>query len=133
MGLKLEFFSVIIPVENLRRVLAPEEVEEMLARPLMNCWHDGELYRDGAMNPLDVDDMVRDWESRGLEPFTRTEDGQKAWKDLCVVDYRDGPTFPCAWLEFDAGHHLVWREGRPPGPSVGPPDREIYEGEKLTW
>lgn len=59
-------------------------------------------------------------ESEGLE-LREMVNGVRTWKDICVVDYYQGPTLPCPWLAVDMVGHVAWLAGTTPGPVVGPP------------
>ncbi len=86
-----------------------------------NIYCDEYLYRDGAMGPPDIEQIVKFWEDQGLVLHEEI-DGKKHWKDLCVVDMMDGPTLPCDWIEFDRvwddkdGYFsYVYLKGKPKG------------------
>ena len=53
------------------------------------------------MNAFDMQCLIEKWEQFGLKGIIET-DGQKKWKDFCVVqNLLGGPTLPCDWIEFD--------------------------------
>ena len=82
-------------------------------------WHDEHLFRDGAMNPRDIQILVEEWIDLGFEAFVDV-DGQKHWKDCCVVEHMfGGPTLPCDWIEIDP-KGFAWQKGVAPGEVVGP-------------
>lgn len=65
-----------------------------LCAPLLGgrLWHDDHLFREGAMNPADIGDLIRMWERFGLVACQET-DGGKSFRDLCVVEHMfGGPT-----------------------------------------
>lgn len=124
MAVLLEFISVIVPVWVISAKCGPRRWEEHFSKLDFCVWNDGTLFRDGAMNPHDIGEMVREWEREGLTPKGGTPE-QPFWQDLCVVDYLSGPTLPCPWLAYDPVEHCVWLAGRPRGPLVGPRDRDI--------
>ena len=80
-------------------------------------WHDEFLYRTGAMNPVDVELLVKKFTEYGLEPV-KTVKGKRQWNDLCVIDTYTGPTLPCDWVEYEPPH--AWLKGHPKGEVVGP-------------
>ena len=83
-------------------------------------WYDDHLFRDGAMNPQDIAALVATWEDIGLEPFTEV-DGNKAWKDFCVVEGMfGGPTLPCDWIEISQDGYSAHLKGAVPGEIAGP-------------
>ena len=124
MALKLEFCNVIVPIRTIREKLGQDACARRLALFPDTTWHDDHLFRDGCMNGYDLDDMLDDWRSKGLE-LTAILDGVKHWKDLCVVNSRSGPTGPCSWIEYDPQKNIVWMKGHPPGLSIGPAGRKV--------
>ena len=65
------------------------------------CWHDGLLFRDGAMNPLDFALLMARWESMGLRRSRRRK-GVRVAGDFCVyASFSDSPEYPCEWLDID--------------------------------
>ena len=129
MAIKLEFINIIIPVAKIKEKTDFDIEAEML--PDID-WHDAHLYRTGAMNPLDVDDIVEDWAVRGLTPFI-VEDGLKKWNDLCVIDTVKGLNWPCEWIEVDLSKRCAWLKGtdKDSGVIIGPEGRDPYEGVVL--
>jgi hypothetical protein len=126
MAIQLEFCNVIVPVRIIREKLGDEVFEKEFSMLTDVCWNDGLLFRDGCMNEYALEDMLDEWQSKGFELLTMI-DGRKHWKDLCVVNSRYGPSYPCEWIEYDREKNIVWLKGHDPGPAVGPP------GRKLAW
>jgi hypothetical protein len=124
MAIKLEFISVIVPMNKIREKLGEDACESQFAMVTDITWQDGHLFRDGCMNPLDLEDMLDEWEGRGFELLT-VIDGQKHWKDVCVVYSGRGPSYPCAWIEYDPNENIVWLKGQDPGDAVGPAGRKV--------
>lgn len=83
------------------------------------AWHDEHLYREGCMNDYDLADMLADWEGRGFQLY-ETIDGQKQWRDVCVVNSGFGPSYPCQWLAYDKERNIAWLKGHDCGPIAGP-------------
>ena len=78
-------------------------------------WFDDHLLRDGAMNPRDIDSLVDEWKELGFEP-TEERDGQRVWKDCCVVQSLfGGPTLACDWLEMGEDGCTAYLKGTEPG------------------
>jgi len=71
-------------------------------------WHDDYLYRNGAMNPIDMQSLVERWEQRGfvgLQDF----DGKKIWTDFCVYEGFWPMEYECPWLvqvDWDHVRHI---------------------------
>lgn len=103
MSIQIECINVIIPIPLLWKCPAIGNVQQFLAEQAYSgsrCWHDTYLYRDGAMNPMDIESIVSSWGKAGLR-LKRRRGGVEEWCDLCVVDTFSGPTLPCRWIEYD--------------------------------
>jgi hypothetical protein len=124
MAIKLEFCNVIVPLKVIREKLGDDACESQFSMVTDTTWHDGHLFRDGCMNPLDLEDMLDEWESEGFELLT-VIDGQKHWKDVCVVHSGHGPSYPCEWIEYDPDKNIVWLKGHERGDAVGPAGRKV--------
>lgn len=109
MAIQLECINVIIPLSVLSKCSAIENLDQFLketAYPGSGCWHDEQLYREGAMNPMDAALIVEKWKTMGLR-ITKGRGVNKNWNELCVVDTFSGPTLPCSWLKYDSERQLV--------------------------
>lgn len=98
MAVKIDFFSVIVPVraieERFRGGMAG--FGKVFGEPA----NDGRLLRMGAMNQIDLPEIIHAIE-RGRLKGTCHMDGRGHWLDFCVVDRFQGPTLPCSWLKVD--------------------------------
>ena len=57
-------------------------------------------------------------DSQGLIGITE-KDGQKQWKDFCVVEGMfGGLTLKCDWIEYDSAENCVYMKGKPKGEIV---------------
>lgn len=123
MAVKVKFLSVVVPIENINKSSIEGGLSGLLKQfgnsRGKSFWLDEHLYVEFAMNPIDIQSLVEKWESLGLSSRTE-EGGQRMWRDLCVVDFYQGPTLPCRWLTFDPNANTVWRSGTAPGAIVGP-------------
>ena len=103
MAVYCEFINFIIPIKNIDSVY-PGGFEKFKSDNLKmfkgRYWHDEFLFRDGAMNSVDISELKKHWEKMGLIGI-EDPNGEKKWKDFCVVDSVMGPTLPCEWLRFD--------------------------------
>jgi len=130
-AVQLEFINVIVPIKNIEKCEKIGGWKGFLERNqgLMGetDWCDDHLFRTGAMNPLDLQDIVEDWKGYGLQPLCE-ENGVKLWNDLCVIDSANGLTLPCDWIELDLERRCAWIKGSPEGPIVGRASGETYEG-----
>lgn len=102
MPIQIRYISVVIPIKNIIRLKGQDwwdnylkSREDMLGIIL---WQDKYLFRDGAMDENDIDNIVHFWEKQGLKP-KKIVNGKEYWNDLCVVDSFEGPTLPCEWLK----------------------------------
>jgi hypothetical protein len=122
-AIRLEFISVVIPIENIERCKSIGGFQRFLESQTyfigLTSWYDDYLYREGAMNSIDARNLVRSWETRGLRGLAGDNESRE-WMDLCLVDYVIGPTRPCSWLEHDQENHCVYMAGKPKGDIVGP-------------
>jgi ribonuclease J len=95
----LEFYSLIIPVEVVRRYYPgglkkyKQDNEYTFRSENYNEWFDDNLIREGSMDS-DFDDMINFWESLGV----KTNKDDNTWKHPCIVAFTD-PAF-CKRLVF---------------------------------
>lgn len=102
MAVLLTFYSIIIPIENLNKVLTKDAIEEIVLKKQINgsVLFDDNLFVQGSMSPNDNKEIIKFWESKGLIAIEK-RGKQKYWKDLCIVCYPDTrPTLPCDWIEI---------------------------------
>jgi hypothetical protein len=100
MPVALEFLNFIIPVEKIESHYPGgfSAYKTHYANLIGGrVWFDNYLVRDGAMNPMDMELLVGEWESYGLKGATE-ENGVMVWKDFCVTDTFGIPTLRCNWL-----------------------------------
>jgi hypothetical protein len=101
MAVLLTFYSLIIPVESLKRVLTEDVTKEIILKKQIPglVLFDENLFVQGSMSPNDNKEIIKFWESKGLIAVEK-RGKQKYWKDLCIVCYPDTePTLPCDWIE----------------------------------
>ncbi len=128
MAIQLEFISLIVPIEKIEQHYSGgfdsfkrKHIDSFGGR----FWHDDYLFRDGAMNSMDIQMMIDDWQKLGLKP-TQYNDGQQYWEDLCIVSSFSGLTLPCLWLEQDLIDNSVYLKAKPKGRVIGADEmREI--------
>ena len=131
MAINTEFIDLIVPIETIRRKY-PGGWEQCLQdhAPLLGgrVWHDDYLLRDGAMNPMDMQRLVEEWEAMG---FTATAEvnGQKQWVDFCVHDMMMGVTLPCEWIIEPARRTLAHIDDPEPDVIKHMPERDLEEDE----
>lgn len=122
MAIATEFIDFIVPIKIIEKkypggwAQCLEDHADALGR---RVWHDNHLFRDGAMNPRDIEYLVNYWTDLGFTP-TEEKNGQKVWKDVCVFEgFFSGPTLPCDWIDFDRKLHAVFLKGTPVGELAG--------------
>ena len=109
MAILLKFYSVIIPLKNLEKILNEEELEKIIttAKKGGRFHFDGEIYCEQTMNPADNEMIIKFWEEKGLTP-KEIINGKEHWKDLCIIEFpNEEPTLPCQWIKiFQQGNDL---------------------------
>jgi ADP-ribosylglycohydrolase len=66
----------------------------------------------GAMNILDLEDIIKEWEALGFKGTQRVK-GRKTWKDFCVYgSFTDNQ--PCDWLELHPEKFCAYLKGTDP-------------------
>lgn len=116
MAVRIQFTTLLIRIDRLTAV-APDGVAAITAR-WSPSWRDEHLLAVAFMD-MGARDLAAELEGMGLV-LRDTSSGQRVWQDIAVVDYYDGPTLPCAWLECDLARHVAWLAGTVPGPVAGP-------------
>lgn len=119
MSIQLEFIDFIVP-----RAL----IEEKYPGGWLQClkdhadliggrvWYDDDLFRDGAMNPMDIEHLVKEWQKMGFNTHDEDTEGNPIkWIDICVSSMLTGPTLECDWLAFDRTVCGYYLEGTDPG------------------
>ena len=123
MAVRIKFLSVVVPIERINASSIPGSFQGILASHPQIAgkafWHDDHLFVEFAMNPMDTQALVQQWESQGLVARVETN-GARQWKDVCLVDYYKGPTLPCDWLEFDPSTKVAWKKDEAIGDITGP-------------
>lgn len=122
MAIKLEFIDFIVPIAVIRQKY-PGGWDACLKdhAPLIGgrVWYDEHLFRDGAMNPRDIESLLEEWTELGFTPFEE-RDGKQHWKDVCVAECCfGGATLPCSWLESDTEQCIAYLTGHPAGQIIG--------------
>jgi hypothetical protein len=118
MSIYLEFINLIIPIRTIEEKYdggwkqCLEDHKNLIGKKV---WYDEHLFKDGAMSPQDMGDIVKEWKGRGFMSTVEIE-GQKHWVDMCVVEGMvGGATLPCDWLEYDEDSGGVFLKGHKPG------------------
>ena len=84
-----------------------------------SSWYDEHLYREGAMSPSDIAEIVEFWQEKGLTTH-RVESGEAVgWIDICVTEFF-GPTLPCSWYADVPDTYAAYLKGTEPGRVITP-------------
>ena len=77
-------------------------------------WFDEHLFRDGAMNPIDMENMVNAWRDFGFQVVLIN--GEKKWLDCCVIDENfETLSLPCDWIELNILGEYAFLKNEEPG------------------
>lgn len=106
MAIQLEFIDFIVPRSVIEAkypggwLQCLKDHERLIGG---RVWYDEYLFRDGAMNPMDIESLVNEWQSMGFNTHKENEDGMPIeWLDVCVCEgLLGGPTLKCDWLDVD--------------------------------
>ena len=122
MAVSLEFIDFIVPIAAIKQKYPGgwdqclKDHENLIGG---RVWFDEHLLRDGSMNPGDIEFLIEEWTDLGFQP-TEEIDGQRVWKDCCVVESMfGGATLPCDWLEIRDDGRSANLKGTDPGQIVG--------------
>lgn len=119
MAVLVQFTTLLIRIDRLTAVAA-DAVADIEAR-WSPSWRDAHLLAVAFMD-MGARDLAAELEQLGLT-LRDTSSGTRVWRDICVVDYYEGPTNPCPWLEYDPERHVAWLKGTAPGELAGPTHR----------
>ncbi len=123
MAVYLECINLIIPIPKIENAENIDGFAGFIAlhKSLIGEmeWYDDYLYRTGAMNPLDIDDLVEEFHRYGLVA-TIEKNGVRTWNDMCLIDSAAGLTRPCSWIEYDLDERCAWLKGTQKGDIKGP-------------
>lgn len=127
MAIALEFIDFVVPITVIQEKYpggweqCKQDHERLIGG---RVWFDEHLLRDGAMNPRDIELLIQEWTELGFEPFEE-RDGQRAWKDCCVVEGMfGGATMPCDWLVVTEDGYSAYLKGTEPGEVAARPQQD---------
>lgn len=106
MTIQLEFIDFIVPRAVIEEkypggwIQCLKDHENLIGG---SVWYDEYLFRDGAMNPMDIEGLVNKWQRLGFSTHKENEDGMPIeWLDVCVCEgLLGGPTLKCNWIDVD--------------------------------
>lgn len=121
MAIRYEFMNLVIPIQTIDKYY-PGGFKEYHSKHKSSfgtrCWYDEHLFRDGAMNGMDIEDLIKRWQRFGLVLLAE-RDGKKMFKDMCVFDYFTDLNDVCDWLEYGTDPFSIYYRGRPEGAAIG--------------
>lgn len=118
MAVLIDFFNIIVPIKTIESKYPGgwnaclNDHKNALGHTV---WHDGHLFRDGAMNSIDFGKIIEFWEGLGFRAFAPEDTEKLEWLDFCVVN---APFYElekvCLWLEFEiySVHHAYYAKGK---------------------
>jgi hypothetical protein len=119
MGVSLEFIDFIVPIK-----IIEEKYPGGWAQPFIGgrVWYDDHLFRDGAMNPSDMGQLVAEWQDLGFQVVVE-KDGTEHFQDACVVEWMfGGAVKPCDWIGYHPKAPAAYLKGQPMGAIIGRED-----------
>jgi ribosome modulation factor len=122
MSVMCEFIDFIVPIKTIKEKY-PGGWEQCLKDhdySIGRCiWYDEHLFRTGAMNGMDIDRLLREWESKGFTTFGYQNGVETRWVDVCVYEqFFGGATLQCDWIDWDRESGGVYLKGTDPGELV---------------
>ena len=123
MAIQLECINFIVPIETIKQKY-PGGWQQCLTdhKNLIGgrVWYDDYLFRDGAMNPRDIQRLVDEWQELGFKTHEGGENPSK-WAEVCVVEsFLGGATLPCEWIEVE--DEIAFIKEKPKGATFGRTD-----------
>ena len=120
MAIKLEFLDLIVPIKNIKKKYKGGWEQCLKDHDGLiggRVWYDDHLFRDGAMNPMDIHSLTGRWKRLGFHTHDGGENPVK-WVDVCVVEALfGGLTLPCDWIEIDGD--IAHFKNKPNGKVIG--------------
>lgn len=119
MSVHLEFINFIIPVHVIKEKYPGgwkkclSDHENLIGG---RVWYDDYLFRDGAMNPGDIQHLIDEWSGMDFITHTEVDNKPTKWVDVCVVEGMfGGATLECDWIEVDAVGGFASLKEKPAG------------------
>lgn len=106
MTIQLEFIDFIVPRSVIEKkypggwIQCLKDHENLIGG---RVWYDEHLFRDGAMNPMDIEGLVNEWQRLGFNTHKENADGMPIeWLNVCVCESMlGGSTLKCDWIDVD--------------------------------
>ena len=124
MAIACEFINLIIPIKTIEAKY-PGGWKQCLKEHKRfiggKVWYDEHLFRDGAMSPRDMKDLLDWWRDLGFHTHDEDENGKPVkWIDVCVFEVMfGGATLNCDWLAYDEVIKGAYLKGTDIGNCIG--------------
>lgn len=119
MAVELEMLNLIVPIKKIEKKYpggwgqCSADFEDSLG-----VWYDEHLFRQRAMNAMDMHFLLEHWKSMGFKTHRGGKDPR--WLDVCIIEhFSDEPTLPCSWIKIEDG--CAYLKGQPKGEVMGTP------------
>jgi hypothetical protein len=122
MAIQMEFIDVEIPIHVIKAKYEGgleqclEDYKDLIGE---RVWYDEHLFRDGAMNGRDAEEIVKHWKSLGFIVYEEVDGKPSKWIDVCVHDMLWGATLDCDWLQRDLKTRSLYLKGTEQGEVIG--------------
>jgi hypothetical protein len=119
MAIYCEFINLIIPISKIDLVYSGGftkfKEDNAFGFSIGVLWNDEFLFRDGAMNPIDIDYRIKKWENLGLKGLSEVN-GVNKWIDFCLFEGIYGSSnLSCDWLLYDSHSKSIYFKDQPFG------------------
>jgi hypothetical protein len=127
MAIELEFIDFIVPIATIKAKYHGGWEQCLIDHQYAiggRIWYDEHLFRDGAMNRMDMKSLVEHWQSMGFTTYENNDEGLPTkWCDVCVYESLfGGATLKCDWLNYDSKIGGIYLAGTTPGKLIGRSD-----------
>lgn len=130
MGVWLESFNFIVPIEIIEKKYRGGFAQCLRDHHGLlgtRVWFDDHLFRDGAMNRIDLQMIYDHWARQGFKVRAKRK-GTYYWKDCCIIDtLKSSPALPCDWLEVDRNANVAYLKKGGLNMVVGPHNFKAHQ------
>jgi hypothetical protein len=124
MAVLIKYHNIIIPIERLKEITTISKfLKHLKKEKINNTWQDEHLLViGGIMGPYDVKTIAEKLEVLGLNLY-KDNSYFKSFDDICIIDFVNGPTRKCSWLEYKLNPwdiSYAWLKGKEIGNIIKP-------------
>lgn len=128
MSIYCVYVNLIIPISKIDLVYPGGFIkfkeDNSIGYSLGVLWNDNYLFRDGAMNTIDIDYRIKKWENLGLKGLS-VINGKIKWIDFCLFEGIFGSSnLSCDWIVYDTNSRSDYLKDHPFGKIVFPINRK---------